>query len=529
MKLNIVKLFPNIDINACSSVEHEYVSLSYDMNSSIIEAINNFTANLDEEFLIEYNDISDDNSMEIEEKTYYLNKIDNLRKCLFEDINSFLNCFDSIEIDVNDVDDFNKIDKLIEGINIPVIINVREISDSYLIDNIKSIDDNLKEKFDNKITYCIKQCMYDGDSHYEDNSYDIDDVIMVLNFLDNVVKDVEKYNFTPFEKIMYIYDVVKDRYFQYADEEESYLESRDLARVLKSKKIVCFGFAILFKSILDKLDIENEIVYLNSMTDEKVGHVRNLICVKDSKYELDHILYFDATWDSKKENICDTELLDVDRYDHFAKSKIYFMCKDWGKLKENYYLPYFLRKDNDYSFLADDTSRKLRNIKKMFEKIDWLKYCNDYNVGQSLVYKMSCLLSDDPRIWISVIRDYDFCVEAYKECCKMLKREVSIEAFSRCLYTVRRVQNSLNPNKYNNDINHLVDIISRYMIDKNTGLFRMFFEEKIIRDLEKYAEIDLIESRQQLLTNLGSLTDVINEYDIDSNTSVKDVIKILKK
>lgn len=494
MKLKVVKMNCDIelDYDIVPNIRFGVVSFLYDMGTSIVESINNYKSSFDKAILSEYDYIRDGISIEEDEKDYYFDKINSLRENLSQDIESFLNSFESIEIDVDDIEDFDKVEKLIEGINIPVIINVREISDSYLINNIKRIDDNLKKKFSNRITYCIKQCMYDSESHYEDNSYDVSDVLLVLNFLDDIVKDVEKYNFTPFEKIMYVYDIVKDRYFKYADEEESYLESRDLARVLKSDKIVCFGFVILFKSILDKLGIENDIVNLNGVTDETIGHVRNLICVKDSKYDLDHILYFDATWDSKKENICDAELLDVDRYDHFAKNKLYFMQKDRNRLKEIHNLPYFLRKNDDYSFLVENVSDNLRDIKRMFSKIDWYTYCKEYIDDEDLFYKMSCLLSDNPSVWFTVIKDSNFCIDAYIECCKMLKREVSSDVFSKCLYTVRKVQNSLNPDKYNNDIDCLIDIISRYNgVDKN--LFRIFFGEKTVRDLEEYATINLTE------------------------------------
>ncbi len=532
MKLRVGSIVPDMEMNAdvSSVVRYGYISFLCEMDKSIKENLTNHLSIFDGELLIDIDSINGvDSDIEEEEKKLCLDIINEIRSSLNNGVDAFLKCFDTLEIVIDNIEGFDNLDKLIYGLDIPIILDVRDIDDSYLIENITEIDEKLKKNYKNKITYCIKQCMYENDAHYEDCSYSIDDVLLVLNFLDNIVNDVENYNFTVFEKIMYVYDIVKDRYFIEAAEGESYLESRDLARVFKSDKIVCFGFAMLFKSILDKLNIRNEIVLLNGISNPLIGHARNLVCVNDSKYELNHILYFDATWDCKK----DDDFVDVNRYDNFARNKIYFVKKDWNKLDDYCYLPYFLRKDNDYSFLNSETNRKYRNIKKMFNMIDWQKYCIDSNLDEEFVEKFSRLMSRYPYVWFPIFSDCDFCVEAYKECCRMLERRVSNYSFLRCLYTVRRVQNHINPEKYNFDKDELISVYEKYIGLGNSRehqLMKLIFGTNLNYDkLEEFEKEDIADSREKLLSYLGILNNNINNLELDNNTSVKEAIKILKK
>ena len=79
--------------------------------------------------------------------------------------------FEKIEIEIQNIEDIEKINKMISGIEIPIVINISKIPEDYVLENIDEIDENLKKHHKTKITYKISQCLTDNEAHFEDNSY----------------------------------------------------------------------------------------------------------------------------------------------------------------------------------------------------------------------------------------------------------------------------------------------------------------------------------------------------------------------
>ena len=69
-----------------------------------------------------------------------------------------------------------------------------------------------------------------------------------VKVIDDIVKDIEKFNFSPLEKIMYVYDIVRDKVYAEVDENEDKNISRNLSSVLLGNKIVCVGYAKIFRT-----------------------------------------------------------------------------------------------------------------------------------------------------------------------------------------------------------------------------------------------------------------------------------------
>ena len=101
-----------------------------------------------------------------------------------------------------------------------------------------------------------------------------------IKAIDNMVQEIEKYDFSPLEKIMYAYDLVRNKVYVEVDKDEDKLDSRTLSSVLLGDKIVCVGYARVFKTLLEKLGIHSREVHLN-YPDRIGGHARNEIYVKD--------------------------------------------------------------------------------------------------------------------------------------------------------------------------------------------------------------------------------------------------------
>lgn len=146
-----------------------------------------------------------------------------------------------------------------------------------------------------------------------------------IDAIDDIVKTINKYNLSPLEKIMYAYDLVRDRVYTKESENESNIVSRDLSSVLFGNKIVCAGYVAIFNAVLKNLGI-NVMDYIIARKDNnKKGHIRSLVYVNDKKYNVNGIFLFDPTWDSKK---YEGDKSYLTSYKFFCKSKDEFRYFD---------------------------------------------------------------------------------------------------------------------------------------------------------------------------------------------------------
>lgn len=122
-----------------------------------------------------------------------------------------------------------------------------------------------------------------------------DEYKATIDKISTMINEIEKYNFSPMEKIMYVYDIVRNKIYIEVDENEDKMLSRNLSSSLLGDKIVCVGYAKIFRTLLQKLGITCKELYLHH-PDRKGGHARNVIYVKDEKYDIDGVYYFDPTW-----------------------------------------------------------------------------------------------------------------------------------------------------------------------------------------------------------------------------------------
>lgn len=135
--------------------------------------------------------------------------------------------------------------------------------------------------------------------------------------INEIVEKIKKYNLSPFEQIMYAYDLVRERIYKFEAKGDSPTKSRDLTSVLSGDRIVCVGYAVLLKAILRNFSINAENYIIEHKT-KPLAHQRSMIYVLDPKYNIDGVFFFDPTFDSrKKEN--DNSYLN--NYRNFAVTK----------------------------------------------------------------------------------------------------------------------------------------------------------------------------------------------------------------
>ena len=139
-----------------------------------------------------------------------------------------------------------------------------------------------------------------------------------IKAIDQLAQKVENFDYSPIEKMMHAYDLVRDRNYQQESENEETWISRDLSKALLGDKIVCLGFANIYCAVLKSLGIRSEVVYLRSHEPNKPGHAIVIAYIEDQKYGITGAYYFDPTKDGKGRGE-DTRFLES--YAFFAKTK----------------------------------------------------------------------------------------------------------------------------------------------------------------------------------------------------------------
>jgi len=188
---------------------------------------------------------------------------------------------DYIEIEC-DKDNFIKGLELAKKLNKRVVIDGKSISLSDYQKILSNYDIASLDGYDIKIGYQMQ-------------NHDID--IMTLYdtavMASDISRRIERYNLSPLEKIIYVYDEVKKR--EYKKSNKDVCESRDLDRVLHGDAIVCVGYSNLFNAILKNLGIK-----ALPLLSVSANHQRSLVYIEDSKYNICGVYVFDPTLDSKK-------------------------------------------------------------------------------------------------------------------------------------------------------------------------------------------------------------------------------------
>ena len=259
-----------------------------------------------------------------------------------------------------------------------------------------------------------------------------DTIITINNFVDSI----KSFDFSPLETIMYVYDIVRDRIYKEVDENEDKMISRNLTSALLGDKIVCVGYAVIFSTLLNRLGIACDEVFLRQ-PGKRVGHARNVIRIKDDKYNVDGIYYFDPTWNSKK-NKFDNNFMFSYRY--FALTKEQMDEIDKGRIVDEEF-PYFSN-NMAQEFKKQAESVGLKNLPDDFVKsINFMALLVN---GDSLFSKM--LLN--PYVPDSMKPNKDNIYESLLEIEKYFIKPITAETLIRVLFNVRKQEYYNNPEKY---------------------------------------------------------------------------------
>lgn len=258
----------------------------------------------------------------------------------------------------------------------------------------------------------------------------ISTVYKISCIINAVVEEINSYDLSPLEKIMFVYDQVK--YRLYEDDLDDINSSRDLDKVLNGDKIVCAGYSNLFTAVLTSLGINSiPVIDLN------IKHQRSLAYIKDAKYNIDGVYAFDPTWDKRKNK---DDINYIDRYDYFLMPLVRSMNSCYCEISE------LLELDKE-------TILKIIDGKDMDSA---LKVLDRLNILFTLV-DAKYIPNDKYYVVEEIAKQYDQVIGKY------YSSEISFEDFINLLYSVRVVESTSGMINNINKDNIRETSIKRYM------------------------------------------------------------------
>lgn len=255
-------------------------------------------------------------------------------------------------------------------------------------------------------------------------------------FIKDIINFIKHYNLSPLEQVMLIYDIVKSNEYKKEDDGENYSLSRDLSKIISSKKIVCEGYSNLLNFIFDELGFYNNKIYIR-FPDKENGHARNFLYLKDDKYNISGFFFMDATYDSKNEKIDKNYL---DNYYFFLKPFDFFKKLRKEIIDKPSVLDFILKED-------DEISSKINLMDNNEKRLTLGKLNTFLNLGKSSV---SIYFIEEDKLNEEILK----CVEEIKKECN---KKISKEVFKNALYKVRRIElinNIIKTNLTEEDINN---------------------------------------------------------------------------
>lgn len=239
---------------------------------------------------------------------------------LSNNLNIILN-FKKMNVDMIEIKYLERLIDISKKLNLKINFYVTkgEFNDPNLTESVDLIfKDETLDKLEEIDNYLISKNL-DGlifieSDFLEEIKWSIKDIKNANRRINSVVNHIKKEEFSPFEAVCFIHKMITSN-FLYKENEEKPTLARSVIGVLNSDNIVCVGYSLLVKAIIDKLenvDIKSDIIviqlhsesenmvseYLNAGT----GHMQNLIFINDEKYNIHGVYIVDTTFDSKNAN-----------------------------------------------------------------------------------------------------------------------------------------------------------------------------------------------------------------------------------
>jgi len=339
--------------------------------------------------------------------------------------------------------------------------------------------------------------------------------IDTMDVINKKVEDIKKYNLSPLEQIMFVYDFVKEsEYKEFSGEQDE--RSRDLSNVLFEEEIVCVGYVNVFIAVLNSLGIPAS---KKSYNNEDTGHTVATAYINDPVYNFVGIMEFDPTWDSRDPENKNWQ----DEYEWFCINENSITNT---KLKLLGYEKNLDKCDSD-ALKVVKSYRRFNQFKKFFVPEGFMK--DRIRMFLDLIIKRYELLKLDDKIekieetknnLETYILSAEEVEQIYKEYIKYFSKKISKFDFIEILYRTRRVQHSIDPLKYPLDLKNIEAIV-----EKKYPISKLSQEERLLIAIfgEYNDPIDII-SKLDVVDNIPKGEDII-----ECDAKRMQLINVLKK
>lgn len=335
-----------------------------------------------------------------------------------------------------------------------------------------------------------------------------------------ITKKIKKYNLSPLEKTMLVYDIVKNNSYHKEGEKDSYLVSRTLDNVLNSEYIVCAGYAAIINAMLKNLNINAEALICQTKNEK---HCRSIIYLKDDKYNIDGIYVLDPTWDSKRSNG-----KRIDKYNYFllplevAEKTASSEMKSITKLSLD---DLILLENND----INKNMEELVEIHYYIEKLFKLMNNNNYESFKEYISFYEFLSNDD-------ITRLKYIYNDFSKKCKV--RDISLDSFIRALYNVKRIEYYIGDDKIPSECSSRLEIPNTDNIDilniKYSTLTRYCKIKTLMNGNRRIDDITQCIGYESFIdryisSNIGNIISSDNKDGIKRDMLNMKLLKLLKK
>lgn len=421
------------------------------------------------------------------------------------------------------MDIFQLYDKVVEMLNQKIKDGNCEISiDSFSSNSFKRINEvffngciiDITKVKDDEINSLLSNNKFNDKIKFKDkyNNYSLLSYNEVLNsykLIDKMKREIKKYDLTPLEQIIFLYDKVRKKPYKAYDKDQS--TSRDITEVLNNDYVVCEGYANVISAVCNALNINCEKILWKPF-EGNIGHASNLVYINDDYYNVHQFFEIDAVVATKKNQ---------KDHDYINNYKLFLLPLKYAvEIKEKYNnltIGYKLgveQLNNRYNTAEKFNSLDIPSILMTNSIQLYLKGMLELasKIGnKELIQKCRKIESELKNDSVDFEKVQKIHEEYQKLFINKIKKDVMIEA----LYKVKRIEYLIDPNEYKLDIDSF-----KKMIDCN---FPKSKEEKLLEVI--FNEVDSCFVDIDFLKNLqGNNPNERAQIDIDR---IK-LLKILK-
>lgn len=378
------------------------------------------------------------------------------------------------------MDIFQLYDKVVEMLNQKIKDGNCEISiDSFSSNSFKRINEvffngciiDITKVKDNEINSLLSNNKFNDKIKFKDkyNNYSLLSYNEVLNsykLIDKMKREIKKYDLTPLEQIIFLYDKVRKKPYKAYDKDQS--TSRDITEVLNNDYVVCEGYANVISAVCNALNINCEKILWKPF-EGNIGHASNLVYINDDYYNVHQFFEIDAVVATKKNE---------KDHDYINNYKLFLLPLKYAVgIKEKYNnltIGYKLGVEqvNDryntadrFKAIAAPDILTLNSIQLYLKGM--LELASKIG-NKELIQKCRKIESELKNDSVDFEKVQKIHEEYQKLFINKIKKDVMIEA----LYKVKRIEYLIDPNEYKLDIDSF-----KKMIDCN---FPKSQEEKLL-------------------------------------------------